>query len=605
MTSVETSALMKLASKPVLKATLPLFKKLTDGVSHYFNDGILDYLSASIDKYQNMKTLLHRQPTPFYDIYYPTKLEWVGKDIITDSVYELFNQHNCVTIIGDAGSGKSTLVKHLFLSSLLQSYKTPIFVTLRDLNIQKSNLEIYIREEILQNKLSPSDNYLNKLLEGGEFLFILDGYDEIKSSEKQEITKTLETFIDKYPKNNYILTSRPYSNIEYFKSFYNYFIKDLEIGDQIEFTKKQIEDGALADKIITSITEGTQGYINSFFKNPLLLTLYILTYSNNSSIPTSKHVFYRRVFDVLFEQHDSTSKIGFERERKTQLNQESFEKILQAFSIKSFFAHKFDFDKDYIYKLLEESKKDKFTFNNNDFIDDMKSAIGLWTEDCGTYTFSHRSLQEYFTAVYISKISNITNKTAIYAKMIQSLEDLDFDIKNLLSLCYEIDKDYFTENFMLPVLEKIKNLLVLENHTFNYNLPYFSGGLFFDKKEFNGYAATKDLCLLINSEKFLGIDLFRLLCKPLGSIIHEHMHHEKFLQYINISKSNIPEENEKEEFELKLPVEITNDYIHFLQEIGVDSILRNAIEKVEEIKQKLEKDIELSKNLENDFISTI
>ena len=116
MTSIETSALMKLASKPVLKASLPLFKKLKDGVSHYFNDGILDYLSASIDKYQNMKTLLHRQPTPFYDIYYPTKLDWERKIVATDSVSELFNRHNCVTIIGDAGSGKRTLVKHLFLS---------------------------------------------------------------------------------------------------------------------------------------------------------------------------------------------------------------------------------------------------------------------------------------------------------------------------------------------------------------------------------------------------------------------------------------------------------------------------------------------------------
>lgn len=605
MTSGETLALMKLISKPALKASLPLFKKFKDGVSHYFNDGILDYLSTSIDKYQNMKTLLHRQPTPFYDIYYPTKLDWTGKIITTGSVSELFNRHNCVTIIGDAGSGKSTLVKHLFLSSLLQAYKTPIFVTLRDLNIQKSNLEIYVREEILQNKLAPSDHYLNKLLEDGEFLFILDGYDEIKSSEKQEITKTLEIFIDKYPKNNYILTSRPYSNIEYFKSFYNYFIKDLEIGDQIEFTKKQIEDGALADKIITSITEGTQGYINSFFKNPLLLTLYILTYSNNSSIPTSKHVFYRRVFDVLFEQHDSTSKIGFERERKTQLNQESFEKILQAFSIKSFFAHKFDFDKDYIYKLLEESKKDKFTFNNNDFIDDMKSAIGLWTEDCGTYTFSHRSLQEYFTAVFISKISNSTNKKAIYAKMIQSLEDLNFDIKNLLSLCYEIDKDYFTENLMLPVLEKIKNLLVLEDHTFNYNLPYFSGGLIFDKKEICGYYHTQYLNLLINSQ-FLQIDFFNTFLSSLATIIHNHLQHEKFENFIYISDSNIPtSEDEEEKFDITLPKELTNDYIQFLQEIGVDSILQNTIEKVEEIKQKFEKDIEISKNLEDDFISTI
>ena len=196
----------------------------------------------------------------------------------------------------------------MFISSLVESYKAPIFIALRDLDIQNSNLEMFVRENILQNKLSPSDNFLNGLLDGGDFLFFLDGYDEINSDNKHEITKNIEKFIDRYPKNNYILTSRPYSNIEYFKNFHNYFIADLSIIDRIAFVKQQLKhdtDTRLSDKIIDSIRERNNDYIGSFLKNPLLLTLYIMTYSKNSSIPSSKYVFYRRVFDVLFAEHDS------------------------------------------------------------------------------------------------------------------------------------------------------------------------------------------------------------------------------------------------------------------------------------------------------------
>lgn len=207
---LDAAVMAKILAKPAIESSMPIFKKMKDKISYKFNDGLSDYFINSLNKYSSIKTLLHRQPTHFYDVYHPTELI-KGDDVIsTKSVENLFSKSNFITIIGDAGSGKSTLLKHLFISSFIESYKAPIFVNLRDLDTDLHNLERYIRESILQNQLSPSDEYINEILKQGEFLFFLDGYDEINSNNKNEVAKSLEIFIDKYPKNNFLLTSRPY-----------------------------------------------------------------------------------------------------------------------------------------------------------------------------------------------------------------------------------------------------------------------------------------------------------------------------------------------------------------------------------------------------------
>jgi len=474
---IETATLLKLIAKPAIKESIPLFKKLKDNVSHFINDGFLDYFLTSLNKYKETKTLLRRQPTNFYDIYYPAKLKLNNTITDTDSVKHLFKENNCITVIGDAGSGKSTLVKHLFITSFIEAFKAPIFIALRDLNLHNSNLEVFLKEELLENKLSPNDSHLENLLKSGEFLFLLDGYDEIKSDNKHEITTHIEKFIDKYPKNNFILTSRPYSNIEYFKNFINYEISNLSVQDRIKFVRQQLKndpDTRLSNKIVESIEEVKHNYINSFLENPLLLTLYIMTYSKNSSIPSNKYVFYRRVFDVSYAEHDSATKVGFEREIKTKLNQETLEDILKTFSFLSYFDSHFDFRKDYIFDRLNtiKEKNTELKFKNNDFIQDMKLSIGLWVEDSGLYAFSHRSMQEYFASVFVSKISDSKNKRSVYQKIVQISINPEFDIKNFLSLCYEMDEEFFIRYYTLPIIKELKKLFINDNLEIKLDLPF-------------------------------------------------------------------------------------------------------------------------------------
>ncbi len=616
---IETATLLKIISKPAIKASVPLFKKMSDKVSHYLNDGFLDYFLNSLERYKEIKTLLHRQPTGFYDIYYPAKLNYDNKTIDVDSVKSLFHKNNFFTIIGDAGSGKSTLVRHLFISSLVESYKAPIFIALRDLDISTSNLEIFLRNNILQNKLSPSDDFLNRLLDDGDFLFFLDGYDEINSERKHEITKNIENFIDKYPNNNYILTSRPYSNIEYFKRFHNYKIADLSVEDRIAFVKQQLKndvDNRLSDKIIDSINETKHNYIDSFLKNPLLLTLYIMTYSKNSSIPSSKYVFYRRVFDVLFAEHDSATKVGFEREIKTQLNQETLEKVLQTFSFLSYFDNHFDFNKDYIFKQLNtiKEKNDNLKFKNNDFIEDMKLSIGLWVEDSGMYAFSHRSMQEYFASVFITCLSD-KNKRSVYKKIVSFAMNRDFDIKNFLSLCYEMDREFFIKYYSLPILTKMKSLFINTNGSLNYKFPYLNNGFFMNnikgEEDDNSYrlgvmSVTPELLFLIEVFIIPNINCSKYL-NQIATVFAKNQKHENFEKFIELKPADLLGKNSKETYEYRLPKgkNITKDYIEFLNKINMDTVLRDIVDELNELEKRFKQEIEEQKNIEDDFITMI
>jgi len=452
------------------------YDKLYDEAKQFIGKGLKKYLNNQQEKYSKVKTLLRgNTPTYLYDIYYPLKLTKKNKDgnieiILTDSIKKLFCHSNYLTIIGDAGSGKSTLSKHLFLNCIKENLGIPLLVELRYLNEREGKLEEYIIETINQYNISVNHDILDRLMVKGKFVFFLDGYDELDSITKKKVSKKLMEFVNKYHENKFVLTTRPYSNIEHLPLFLNLKMKDLDLkNSEIQgFVYKQLpNEKEVAKKIEQSITSNKSKYIMSFLKNPLLLSLYILTFQSNASIPDKKHIFYGRVINALFSEHDSKSKLGFVREKTCDLSQEEFELILKIFSYLSYFENKFNFDKVYIFEKLKliKSKYLHLKINNNHFIEDLKSAVAIWTDDDGEFAFAHRSLQEYFACRFIKELSPDENKR-VYEKIIDKYIDSRGpirEIENLLSLLEEMDTLNYRKHFELPILEHLNSIIYPKN----------------------------------------------------------------------------------------------------------------------------------------------
>lgn len=443
-----------------------LFEGTGDELKQFLNRGLKRYLEKQRDKYSHIKTLLRgNTPVYLYDIYYHLRISNRKEVIETKSIHNVFLKSNYVTIIGDAGSGKSTLVKHLFLNSIFEKSGIPILVELRYLNDYKNSFEEYIYEKIFENKLSQNENILDRLLSNGKFVFFLDGFDELNSDVKPGVIASLNSFINSYDKNKFILTTRPYSDIEHLPLFHNYFVLGLDKGKgEIEgFIHKQLQNETeLALKIVQSVKSNKSEYIESFLTNPLLLSLYILTFQSDSSVPSEKSVFYRRVINVLFSEHDSKTKLGYPREKLTKLNQQQFEEVLKAFCFISYFESKFNWESDYVSEKLSRIKTrlNNNEFDNNDFIKDLKLAIALWVDDNGTMSFAHRSLQEYFAALSVKHL-NPEQNARIYEKIItrfSSIRSLN-EVENFLSLCEEMDVVNFKKHYLIPLMYELKEQL--------------------------------------------------------------------------------------------------------------------------------------------------
>ena len=483
---------------------------------------IEEYLRLQIKKYAHLKTLLRgNTPVYIYDIYYHLNVYNDNHTADTKNIKNVFSKSHYITVIGDAGSGKSTLIKHLFLNTITTKYAIPILVELRYLNTTDDALMDYICDKILENKISQNDKILDRLLEKGKFVFFLDGFDELNSERKQVVVEDICNFTTKYQKNKFILTTRPFSDIENLPSFHNYKISQLKrsTGDIDAFIDLQLtEEPELANKIKHSLNYNKSKYIESFMKNPLLLSLYILTFQSNAQIPDKKYIFYRRVVNALFAEHDSKTKLGFVRQKKSGLSQELLEEVLKVFCFLSFFDGRFVFDYDYIDCKLREikGKLSHIKFDNMDLLYDLKSAIALWVEDNAEYSFAHRSLQEYFAVLFIKNLTE-DNKSKLYSKIIDRFSEgrnLN-EVENFLSLCSEMDALHYNKFYYLPLLYELRDLYDYTNEDTMFR------------------SVIKYLCIGINVPKQLTKDYVNL-----RTIINEGVYKAIYIHYRYTRKIN-------------------------------------------------------------------
>ncbi|MBU2901314.1 NACHT domain-containing protein [Maribacter dokdonensis] len=424
--------------------------------------GIPEYLHNQTEKYYYTNTFLHRaEKVKFDDIYFPVSVGY--KDFTTkfDDIEKVFEEYKYITIIGSAGSGKSTLIKHLFLNSIRKSYKIPILIELRYLNEYIGSVTDFIYEKILINDVKPSKNTLIRALKKGAFLFLFDGYDEIFSNRKQQISKEIDDFTDVYPNNKYLITTRPGGGIEGTQRFHSFLINDLSSSEITDFINLLVDDPERREQIKNNIDKSEVSDYREYLKNPLLLSMFILAFENHPEIPSRKSAFYKNVFDTLYSKHDGVTKSSFPREKKTKLKREDFEDILSVFSFTSIAEGKFAFTEEYLSDKLSliQKKKQKMSFEIEDIIFDFRTSISIMIKDGFEFKFPHRSMQEYFTAYFLSKLPSekkLKGYTRISRIFNKSSEDYSL---NLWKLCKELDNSNYYKYFVIPELEKAVEIL--------------------------------------------------------------------------------------------------------------------------------------------------
>lgn len=417
-----------------------------------------EYFERTYNKFSILNSLaLHNSQLKLKDVYLPLTIveeNKNGKDavhVVTGYPKELMDKSGKILITDTAGMGKSTMTKRIFLDIIENGYGIPIFIELRRLSRKNSMLQEIVAQLDSLNKNFDRD-LLFRFIENGEFVFILDGYDEISFGDKEAVTSDIQDFVSRASTgNHFIMSSRPEGALTCFGDFVSLRIQPLEKEEAYTLIKNYDPEGEVSRLLLEQLQSGKYNAIDEFLKNPLLVSLLYKAFDFKPTIPLKKHIFYRQVYDAYYESHDLSKGDGYVHEKKTNLPTDEFNRILRSMGFLCLMESKVEFDKDEVLKLINNAKKlcPNIEFRASDFLSDVLKTVPLFVQDGNYFKWSHKSLQEYFAAMFIY-LDTKEQQGAILQRMYQSSHRDSY--YNLLDLYFDIDQDGFRQYILLDFL---------------------------------------------------------------------------------------------------------------------------------------------------------
>lgn len=332
------------------------------------------------------------------DLLYEDNVETVAK--IDNGVFTN-SKNTAFLIIDSAGMGKSTFSKFIIANTIFKSEKIPLLIELRKLNPKINLIESLAKELDFPGR--PFDRALfYRLLELGKFFIILDGFDEVKIEDQNDLANEIHSLSSKGGKNTLLVTSRPQD-----------IIPDLVNSKALRFlpftTVQAISLLNRYDKISSlDIGKRLEQEIRNipvrFIESPLLVSLLYRTFGVNNSIAERISTFYEEIYHALYKGHDLINKNGFAREKKSKLDFEDFRKLLRGLAHYMMLSRKFSF-KNWSEAISSITKATEISGTRpesaSEFLDDLLVAVPLMQRDGNEYKFYHKTIIEYFAAEFV------------------------------------------------------------------------------------------------------------------------------------------------------------------------------------------------------------
>ncbi|MGI0630097.1 NACHT domain-containing protein [Pseudomonas aeruginosa] len=453
----DTFGLKKILNTEYLKSVIPDAIKISDTEFKRYQVKLEScfkkYITRTHSKYSKIKTLLYRdKPVKLLDHYVPTNFK-CGKKIHDggEIFYELKKNKRNV-ILGTAGSGKSVLLRKIVIDIINNKEGTiPALLELR-LLITKEKSETIL--DHLYRSISDQDEGFTKdqlitSLKIGKIALFLDGFDEIDYEKRQTYEREILEISDKYPNTILVISSRPDELFNSWEEFHIFSALPLNEKQSIELVSKIDYEKSVKETFITQLKDGLFKKHIDFLSSPLLLTMMLLTFEQLAEIPEKIHIFYEQAFDTLYHKHDAL-KSQYKRKSYSNLPIDDFKRLFSAFCIITFYERKMIFsDTEILEYLAEAVNTEDITCEPTKIFNDLLKSVCIIQKDGNTYTFSHRSFQEYFAAVFLSRSQTIDLPKALNLISIRHHTD------NVISLAWELNRERLETLWIQPKLKRI------------------------------------------------------------------------------------------------------------------------------------------------------
>jgi len=335
--------------------------------------------------------------------------------------FALNKNYDGVVILGQPGSGKTTLAKYFLLcfatgkaeKNLQLSQKLlPILLFLREVDPEKSCLE-NILAALQKHQLGLDENFFLPYLQKGEAILLLDGLDEVPTEEKrQQVSRWIHQQVHlTFPRCPVIATSR-FSGYRGGAVLPGYYLR-LEIQDyQLEQVKQFLENWLTA--VETHVHEDSRHWRNEAKQkaedlhrrieetaalrelavNPLMLQIIALVHRDRGTLPERRIELYKECTDVLLERWDKAKNLP------VPLSAAEARQLLQPVAL---WMHSVENRRevgkqeilDYLAPILPRLAAQ---VTGEDLLKSWQDRSGIFKGEGDIYFFHHLSFQEYLTA---------------------------------------------------------------------------------------------------------------------------------------------------------------------------------------------------------------
>ena len=422
------------------------------------------YLKNSELRYNKVKTLADMTEPRTLEgkngIYVDVYVDYKGKRISTSTVDNMMQISNNIIVLGSGGTGKSMLMRHLFVNTQHRGSYIPVLVELRKIsNADKADsLLKMIHSCIEEFDVRLDQTQFEYSLRSGKYLLLLDGLDEVKEEIQDRVENLIQELSKKYPRNGFIISSRR-EGVDFNELETYTVVRSLPLKKEqaVELINRIGKNGDKVKEFSGLLFKELFDKHKDFASNPLLLTMMYITFVDNNIIPEHLTDFYEAAYDALYKRHDANKDGVFERDYKCKkLGEKEFKDLFSYFCFQSYFMQQYEFNKEEIFEYIKNGMErlnlKELIENPEMFFNDIKDIVCLIVDEGSKFKFTHRSFQTYFAAYYTAtQVPDEQQKTFLS----KEIRNQNFIREDFFYMLNRLEGDRFSSNILEPGIRRI------------------------------------------------------------------------------------------------------------------------------------------------------
>lgn len=325
---------------------------------------------------------------------------------------EVVQRYSKLMVLGKPGAGKTTFLKYLAMQCIegrFQANRVPLFITLKDFAEapKKPAILKFIVQLLSSCGVTHTSAAVEKLLEQGKALVLLDGLDEVREEDTKRVLRQIRDFSDFFHTNQFVITCRIAAKEYTYQSFTEVEMADFDEKQIAIFAQNwfQLTDPVKGKRFIDKLKQNEP--IQELASSPLLLTLLCLVFGDSGDFPANRSELYQEGLDVLLKKWDAKRNIEREQVYKN-LSLQRKEDLLSQIGLTTFKQKDYFFKQktaeayiaDFIRNLRNaDTDPEILKLDSEAVLKSIEAQHGLLVERAkGIYSFSHLTFHEYFAA---------------------------------------------------------------------------------------------------------------------------------------------------------------------------------------------------------------